>query len=76
MFSIKDKLPAENETVSCLVNIWYYGRLHGTETVKGTFLGMNTITNKPLFDFDDKDNEAYFEVTHWELREQTISALA
>lgn len=62
--SIKEDQPIKNMVVHCKIDIWRYGRLdHKGLEYDRQYVGLNDITNTPMFDFDD--NDCYEEVTHW-----------
>ena len=65
MISAKEQLPNEGEKTKCRVNYWRYNKIHSTEEIEATYIGMNEITGKPMWDIETYD-EAYAEVIEWE----------
>jgi len=65
MIPVDEQLPEENEMTKCIVNVWRYGKIHHSEEVEATYLGMNGMIGKPMWDIETYD-EDYAEVTHWE----------
>lgn len=61
----KDKLPEIGRQINVKFNRHRYGTIHSTGEQLGKYIGMNTVVDMPMVEFDYEDDECYMEVTHW-----------
>lgn len=62
---ITKKQPELNSKKLFKFNRHRYGVLHSTDEAEGVYMGVNTITNLAMVQFEYEDDECFTEITHW-----------